>query len=87
MIKEKVILRSEVYNIYSSEQQERMKVYFQLTERIEFANQSISSARISVLGCRKSRAASRSAKEFTTSTRRSSRTAMRGIEKSCSMPR
>lgn len=87
MIKEKVILRSEVYNIYSSEQQERMKVYFQLTERIEFANQSISSARISVLDCRRSRAANRSAKGFTTSTRRSSRTAMRGIEKSYSTPR
>ena len=30
MIKEKVILRHEVYNVYSSEMQERMKVYFDL---------------------------------------------------------
>ncbi|CAK60168.1 unnamed protein product (macronuclear) [Paramecium tetraurelia] len=35
MIKEKVILRSEVYHVYSSEQQERMKVYFDLSEKYQ----------------------------------------------------
>jgi hypothetical protein len=34
MIKEKIVLRSEVYQIYSSEQQQRMRVYFKLNEGI-----------------------------------------------------
>ena len=32
-IKKEVVLRSEIYTIYSSEMQERMKVYFQLQEQ------------------------------------------------------
>lgn len=32
-IKKEVIGRSEVYTIYSSEMKERMKIYFQLTEK------------------------------------------------------
>ncbi|KAM3141246.1 hypothetical protein pb186bvf_006631 [Paramecium bursaria] len=38
MIKEKVILRHEVYNVYSSEMQERMKVYFDLTKKYQECN-------------------------------------------------
>jgi len=34
-IKKEVILRSEVMTVYSSEMQERMKVYFQLQEKFE----------------------------------------------------
>ncbi|EAS04257.1 hypothetical protein TTHERM_00299750 (macronuclear) [Tetrahymena thermophila SB210] len=32
MLKKDVFLRKDVYTVYSSEKQERMKVYFQLTE-------------------------------------------------------
>ena len=34
-IKKEVICRSEIYQIYSSEYQERMKVYFKLTEQYQ----------------------------------------------------
>lgn len=33
MIKKEVLLRSEVRTVYSSERQERMKVYFDLNEQ------------------------------------------------------
>jgi hypothetical protein len=39
MIKKDVLLRSEIRTIYSSEKQERMKVYFELTERIKLVRQ------------------------------------------------